>query len=185
MTEHFQEEDLAAAFAPKGERSNKRADRIQALAVLYATPRSSRAAAGLPLTDKAFADIWGVHPNQIGKDKKTEDYAKALEVEKEKRARMVDPRGTAAFAAADRESAANDDLSTYQALKGQLSMEAMAGDSKSLELWMKLFGQPYIVEETTRVDAVSNLDDRELVEAIIELVEPSLLISILKDRGLI
>lgn len=185
MTDSLNTQNPFAGIDSNKGRSDDRTARLEALAAMHATPRANRAAAGMPLTDKAFAEHWGVVANRITKDKQSPEFKKLLAEAKERNARQLDPRGSAALTEAKIAEFANDDLSTYEALKGQLAAEAMAGEHKALELWLKTWGAPFVQEEVNRVDAVSNLDDRELVEEIIELVDTGLLVSILKDRGLI
>ena len=137
MTEPLKTVNPFEGIDPNKGRSTARLDRIRALAELHAVPRSSRAAMGLPLTDKVFADQWGVNPDTLTRDKKSKDYSKFLEEAKEKQARQVDPRGTAAISETKLSELANDDFATYEQIKGQLAQEAMAGDQKALELWLK------------------------------------------------
>lgn len=186
MTEELQpSKKVFSNIAANERKTADRLERLRALAEMHATPKSSRKALGLPLTDKAFADHWDVVPGRISKDKQTAEYKKFLAEAEEAQARKLDPRGTAAMSQTKLADLANNDLATYEQIKGQVAQDAMAGDVKALELWLKTWGTPFVQEEVNRVDAVSNLDDRELIEEIIELVDVNLLISIIKDRGLI
>jgi hypothetical protein len=166
-------------------RRQKKLDRLRALAAWDIIPKSQRKKAGLAVTDAQFADQWGVNPNQIYKDRKTEEFERFRDAARENQMRQIDPRGTAAISETVREDLANDDLHVYQQLKGTLADEAMSGDSKSLELWMKLFGTPFIADEASRVDEVANLDDRALVGEIVDLVDSEMLLDVLREKGLI
>lgn len=184
MNEPLEQTDLTSVVdAANNARSKQRLERIQALAVWDATPKSQKKKLGLATTVQQFADQYSVHPNRIYDDRKSEEYARYKAQATETNARQIDPRGTAAISETKREALANDDLAVYEQLKGQLAEDAMAGDAKALENWMRLFGQPFIVEENKRVDDVANLDDRALAEEIVELVGAQILLDILKDRG--
>lgn len=183
MTEPLEMKDLSALAGKV--RTDAKIDRIRALAQWDAMGRDQKKKLGLPTTVRAFAISQDVVENRIHKDRKDPLYAKFLEEAKEAQALRLDPRGSSALSDTKRSDMANDDLSVYEQLKGQLAQDAMSGDSKSLEQWMKLFGAPFIQDEAKRVDEVSGLDDRALVEEVIELVDTDLLISIMKDRGLI
>jgi hypothetical protein len=163
-----------------GEDANKsrhedRLKRVKALAAMHAVPRNQRKAMGLPLTDKAFAQHWGVVPGRLTKDKRTDEYEKFLDEAIEQQAQQIDPRGTAALTESKLAELANTDLETYQMLKGALAQEAMAGEHKALELWLRLWGQPFIEEEVKRVDVVANLDDVTLAKEVISLVGADLI----------
>lgn len=153
----------------------RRAENLEQLVTIDMTPKELRRTRGLPMTDTAIAKVFDVTPATIANWRKLEDY-QILRTKKEQKAqKQIDKRSEVVLQKTEKLDLANDDAATYQAVKAGIAADAEAGNLKAIEVYLRTWGRPFIDQEVTRVDALSDYSDEELVLDILEMVNPDLL----------
>ena len=77
------------------------------------------------------------------------------------------------------------DIETYQALKDKLAADALGGDGRALETWLKTFGSQFVADDLTRVSDVQNLSDIELARQCLALLSTQSYNQLLEELNLV
>ena len=152
-------------------RKEKREERIKQLAYFDAMTKDDRRRQRLPHTDAGLAENMGVSVSSIRKWRRDPMYEQTMKEERSKILAKIDPRAEVILDAAAQHKLANDDLLTYEKVKAGIAAGAMEGDARSIEVYLKHWGNTFVQQETTRVDVLADYTDEQLLLEIAELVQ--------------
>lgn len=159
--------------------------RIRKLAEWDQLDRTQKRQLGLATTDVEWAKVEGLNHRRVAKYRSDPYYAEYVAKLTSVAKKRIAPAGSASLADFASSTASGvDDLSDYTAIKQQVAALAKQGDQKSLDLWLKHWGKPFLDEETSnRVADLASMTDVTLVEQLISLINVDLLQQTLVDAG--
>ena len=137
-------------------------------------PMHLRPGLGLPQKQQEFCEQVGVTAQTLFKDRKTDvfkdwrSYYEACYL-----AGRDDDVTAKSSELLDRllnSDEEESDVAVYRNLKNQLAAAAISGDSKAAEQWFKLYGQPFIQQDATRLETVNHLEDVELALEVLKML---------------
>lgn len=134
--------------------------------------KHQRAIAGLPSSDRQWAEIKGITDRAIRKWKQNPDFIAKME-NRRKEVMLALPGATAlpTQAAVAQKLSADADKNEHEAIKAKLIERAMAGDRASAELYFKTYGKQFVDEEVaSRKSDFRDLDIEALYERVLALV---------------
>lgn len=77
----------------------------------------------------------------------------------------------------------DDDKATYAALKQKLADDAMGGDGRALETWLKTFGTNFVNEDLSRVENVKKLSDVQLAREVVGMLSVAQRSQLFRELG--
>lgn len=171
---------VAAANAA---RAAEKRSRIDALAEWDQLDRVQRRALGLPGTDTEWARVNNLHVRRVAKYREDPYYKTAVSKLDDIARKRIASSGSAVLPSIAGAPGV-DDAADYTAIKAQVAGLARQGDQRALDMWLKHWGRPFLDEETAnRVADLASMSDEDLVESLVEVVNPLLLADVLRDAG--
>ena len=152
-------------------RTAKRNERIKQLVTYDLTPKAERKELGIPHSDQGIADSIGVTVSTVKSWRLTDFYKKEYKQREQAKLEYIQPGIATIIDEGLRKELADDDLKTYQEVKGAIALKAAEGDAKATETYLKYWGKTFLDAEVTRVDALADYTDDELLAELVELVQ--------------
>lgn len=142
--------------------------------VWKAMTHGERVAGKLPTTQKSWAKRYRVTDRWCRQVQNEPDFDVRVEAARKNLGEVAERRRVEVEAELAREERAKtvDIEVQYEELRGKLYRAALNGDQRSVELWFKLYGRPFVdAEQASLTSQFADLDDEELLRAALRLVD--------------